>query len=97
VERFGERIDGLLWQRFTVHYTPKHGSWLNQAEIKISLFSRQCLGQRRIPTLCDLRRETRAWNRRANHDHITIDWRLTRTKARRKFGYRRNHIMRSET
>jgi hypothetical protein len=44
VDQFGEKIGGLLWERFTVHYTPKHGSWLNQAEIEISLFSRQCLG-----------------------------------------------------
>jgi len=36
-----------LWERFTVHYTPKHGSWLNQAEIEISLFSRQCLGRQK--------------------------------------------------
>ncbi len=49
VDRFGEKIGGLLWERFTVHYTPKHGSWLNQAEIEISLFTRQCLGRRRIP------------------------------------------------
>jgi hypothetical protein len=44
VERFGEEDGGWLWERFTVHYTPKHGSWLNQAEIEIGLFSRQCLG-----------------------------------------------------
>jgi len=44
VGRFGEKAGGWLWNRFTVHYTPKHGSWLNQAEIAISLFSRQCLG-----------------------------------------------------
>jgi hypothetical protein len=42
VDRYGERIGSLVWERFTVHYTPKHGSWLNQAEIEISLFSRQC-------------------------------------------------------
>jgi hypothetical protein len=42
VERFGEVDGGWLWERFTVHYTPKHGSWLNQAEIEIGLFSRQC-------------------------------------------------------
>jgi len=48
VDRFGKKAGGWLWQRFTVHYTPKHGSWLNQAEIEISLFSRQCLGNRRI-------------------------------------------------
>ena len=48
VERFGEKAGNWLWERFTMHYTPKHGSWLNQAEIAISLLSRQCLGQRRI-------------------------------------------------
>jgi hypothetical protein len=97
VDRFGEKIGKWLWQRFTLHYTPKHGSWLNQAEIEISLFSRQCLGQRRIPSLGDLRREARAWNRKMNHDRTTIDWRFTRTKACAKFGYTRNNITRSET
>ncbi len=72
VDRFGEKIGGLLWERFTVHYTPIHGSWLNQAEIEISLFSRQCLGQRRIPSLSDLQREAKAWNRKMNRDHVTI-------------------------
>src|SRR5271169_753401 len=95
VERFGEKAGGWLWDRFTVHYTPKHGSWLNQAEIEISLFSRQCLGQRRIPSLGDLRREARAWGRRMNRDRVTIDWRFTRKQARLKFGYRRNNIARS--
>lgn len=97
VNRFGETVGAWLWQRFTLHYTPKHGSWLNQAEIEISLFSRQCLGQRRIPSLVDLRREARAWNRKMNHDRTTIDWRFTRTKARAKFGYTRNNITQSET
>jgi len=96
VERFGEKAGSWLWERFTVHYTPKHGSWLNQAEIEISLFSRQCLGQRRIPSFGALRREARAWNRSMNRDRITIDWQFTRRKARRKFGYTRNQIMRSE-
>ena len=97
VERFGEKIGGWLWDRFTVHYTPKHGSWLDQAEIEISLFSRQCLGQRRIPSLSDLRRETKAWNRKMNRNHVTIDWQFTRRKARVKFGYKRNLFKMSET
>ena len=97
VERYGEKAGGWLWNRFTVHYTPTHGSWLNQAEIEISLFSRQCLGKRRIPSLGDLRREARAWNRRMNRHRIKIDWQFTRRKARKKFGYKRNHIIRSET
>ena len=45
---FGEQEGGYLWDRLTVHHTPTHGSWLNQAEIEISLFARQCLGRRRI-------------------------------------------------
>ena len=95
VERHGAKAGGWLWGRFTVHYTPTHGSWLNQAEIEISLFSRQCLGRRRFPSLGDLRREARAWNYRMNRERVTIDWRFTRRKARLKFGYKRNQIMRS--
>src|SRR5450759_632345 len=95
VERYGEKAGGWLWDRFTVHYTPKHGSWLNQAEIEISLFSRQCLGQRRIADLPRLAREARAWNRRANRRRVKINWRFDRRKARRKFHYK--HItIRSE-
>jgi DDE superfamily endonuclease len=95
VERYGEKAGGWLWERFTVHYTPTHGSWLNQAEIEISLFSRQCLGHRRIPSLGELQREVRAWNRRMNRHRVKIDWRFTRRKARLKFGYKSNQIMRS--
>ena len=97
VDRFGEKIGGLMWDLFTVHYTPKHGSWLNQAEIEISLFSRQCLGRRRIPSIGQLQQEAKAWSRKMNHHHITINWKFTGTKARRKFGYKRNQIIRSET
>jgi len=59
---FGKEKGTELWNRLTVHYTPKHGSWLNQAEIEISLLARQCLAKRRIPTLAILQRETAAWN-----------------------------------
>jgi transposase len=87
VERLGDKAGGWLWNRFTVHYTPKHGSWLNQAEIAISLFSRQCLGQRRLGNRPSLRRETRAWSRRMNRYHLPIQWEFTRKKARNTFGY----------
>jgi transposase len=60
VDRFGETKGGSLWDRFTVHYTPTHGSWLNQAEIEISLLSRRCLGSRRIGEFESLLREVRA-------------------------------------
>src|ERR1700674_2740952 len=94
---FGEEEGGYLWNRLCVHYTPKHGSWLNQAEIEISLFARQCLGQRRIPSLDLLQREARAWTRKINRDKIKIDWRFSRKKARQKFGYDKNSFIRSET
>jgi transposase len=87
VERFGRSAGDWLWNRFTVHYTPKHGSWLNQAEIAISLFSRQCLGKRRIGDRASLRKQARAWNRRINRDRVPIQWNFTRKQARRKFGY----------
>ena len=92
----GEEFGDEIWSCFTPHYTPKHGSWLNQAEIEIGLFSRQCLGRRRIPDLATLRREAAAWNRRVNRERVTIDWRFDRNTARRKFGYERPIITRSE-
>src|SRR5215472_4743236 len=86
---FGPEMATEVWDRFTIHYTPTHGSWLNQAEIEIGIFSRQCLGSRRIPDLPTLRREARAWNRRMNRDRIRINWKFDRKTARRKFGYKR--------
>jgi transposase len=97
---FGKEKGTELWRRLTVHYTPKHGSWLNQAEIEISLLARQCLAKRRIPTLAILQRETAAWNAKANHDRVKINWQFTRRKARQKFGYKRpkrNRFTRSKT
>jgi len=86
-DHFGEQKGGDIWDRLSVHYTPKHGSWLDQAEIELSLYSRQCLGTRRIADLETLKRETKAWNRRANQKRTKIDWRFTRKKARKLFQY----------
>jgi hypothetical protein len=91
----GEKIGGEVWNRFTIHYTPTHGSWLNQAEIEIGILSRQCLGSRRIPDLKSLRTEVRAWNRRMNHNRTRINWKFDRKAARRQFGYKRKQITRS--
>jgi len=88
----GSEVGSEVWDRFTVHYTPTHGSWLNQAEIEISLFSRQCLGTRRIADLKSLRLQSRAWNRRVNRDHVKINWRFSRRAARRKFGYKESGL-----
>jgi len=72
-----------------LHRSPhaQHGSWLNQAEIEIGIFSRQCLGKRRIGNIDDLTTETHAWNQRMNQDQTTIDWKFTRKKTRRKLKY----------
>ena len=94
---YGAEVGGEIWDRFTVHYTPTHGSWLNQAEIELGIFSRQCLGTRRIPDLKTLRRESRAWNRRMNRDRTKINWKFDRKAARRKFGYKKNSFTRSKT
>jgi hypothetical protein len=94
---FGAEMATEVWNRFTVHYTPAHGSWLNQAEIEIGIFSRQCLGTRRIPNLKILRQEVRAWNRRMNRNRVKINWKFDRKAARRKFGYKKNSFKRSQT
>jgi hypothetical protein len=86
---YGAEIGGEIWERFTIHYTPKHGSWLDQAEIELSLFSRQCLGTRRIADLRTLQQETKAWTREANRRRTTINWRFTRRSARKTFHYRK--------
>lgn len=93
----GEERDGAVWNRLSVHNAPKHGSWLNQAEIEISLFSRRCLGRRRIATMGILRRQSRAWNRKVNRDQVKINWGFTRKRAHAKFSYERNSFGRSRT
>jgi len=70
---FGAEEGHRLGSRLTVHYTPKHGSWLNPAELEASLWSRQCLGRQRVATFTELRRRTNAWNRWANRTKIKID------------------------
>lgn len=90
---YGEKKGKRLWRRFRVYYTPKHGSWLNPAEIEISLFSRECLGKDRIPQFDQLHRRINAWNRRADRQKRTIDWKFTSRQARKKFGYRRGRVL----
>jgi hypothetical protein len=97
IDVYGAEMGAEVWNHFTVHHTPIHGSWLNQAEIEIGILSRQCLGNRRIPDLQTLRREAKAWNRRMNHDRVKIAWKFDRKAARRKFGYKKKSFTRSET
>lgn len=72
-----------ITKRLEIHYTPKHGSWLNTAEIELSVLARQCL-DRRIPDLTTLRTEVAAWEARRNARHGTVDWRFTTDDARIK-------------
>ena len=67
--------------RLEFHYTPVHGSWLNMAEIELSVFSRQCLN-RRIGDEATLKREVSALQRERNQARATIDWRFTTSDAR---------------
>jgi hypothetical protein len=72
-----------LAERFEVHYTPKHGSWLNVAEIELSVLARQCLG-RRIDNAEELRREVGAWEGERNERGVEVKWRFTTADARIK-------------
>ena len=72
-----------LARRLEIHYTPKHGSWLNVAEIELSALNGQCLN-RRIPNMELMRKEVAAWELDRNNRATTIDWRFTTDNARIK-------------
>jgi len=72
-----------LAKRFEFHYTPKHGSWLNMAEIELSVLSRQCL-DRRFPNQQMLASETKAWQDERNDQVVKVHWRFTTADARIK-------------
>ena len=73
-----------LASRLEIHYTPKHGSWLNIAEIELSALSIQCLGNRRIPSINALNVELSAWHTSRNAAQKGVDWQFTTTDARVK-------------
>ncbi len=72
-----------LWDKLEVHYTPKHGSWLNVAEIELSVLSRQCL-DRRLPDQDTLAAEVAAWTAARNAAAVTVEWQFTTADARIK-------------
>jgi hypothetical protein len=82
-ETFPPKKARNLLNRLEIHHTPKHGSWLNIAEIELSVLTRQCL-KRRIPTIEALRTETATWNRKRNQAQKGVDWQFTTSDARRK-------------
>jgi hypothetical protein len=75
-----------LVERIEWHYTPKHGSWLNMAEVELSALSRQCL-RRRIPDAATLEREVAAWVTTRNREAVRIDWRFGIDDARVKLAH----------
>jgi len=72
-----------LAERLDIHYTPKHGSWLNIAEIELSVLKSQCL-DRRIPEIDIMRKEVCAWENNRNNRQSKIDWQFTTSEARIK-------------
>lgn len=85
LETFGpERAQEIL-SRITFHYTPKHASWLNMAEIEIGILDKQCLGKR-MENARMLKREVGAWQARRNRAKVKIAWKFTKQDADRKLG-----------
>jgi hypothetical protein len=72
-----------LADKLEIHHTPKHGSWLNMAEIELSVLSRQCL-DRRVPDVATSQAEVAAWQARRNAEARPLDWRFTTADARIK-------------
>jgi DDE superfamily endonuclease len=82
-EAFAPAEARRIVQRLDIHHTPKHGSWLNMAEIELSALTQQCL-DRRIPDIDTLRQETTAWATERNARQKGVDWRFTTPDARIK-------------
>lgn len=72
-----------IWDRFEFVYTPKHGSWLNMAEIELNVLMGQCLN-RRIDNMKTITEEVKAWQQHRNNKEATINWQFTNDKARVK-------------
>jgi hypothetical protein len=72
-----------IWDRFEFIYTPKHGSWLNMAEIELNVLMGQCLN-RRIDNIQTMTNEVKAWQEHRNNKEATVNWQFTNDKARVK-------------
>jgi DDE superfamily endonuclease len=70
-------------EKLEIHHTPKHGSWLNMAEIELSVLARQCLDQR-LESIDDLQGEVQAWQDERNEEGVEIKWQFTTADARIK-------------
>ena len=72
-----------IWDRFDFVFTPKHGSWLNMAEIELHVLNRQCLN-RHISTMEEIKKEVALWQEHRNNKNSTINWQFTNKDARIK-------------
>ncbi len=82
-DTFTPDVAKTLWDRFEFVYTPKHGSWLNIAEIELSVLHSQCL-DRRIPHIDIIRNEVKSWEKARNNRIACIKWQFTTDDARIK-------------
>lgn len=82
-ETFSPQEAKRIWDRFEFVYTPKHGSWLNMAEIELNVLMGQCL-KRRISSIAEIQHEVKAWQSHRNNRKATINWQFTNDKARIK-------------
>ncbi len=82
-EAFAPEEARRIIEKLEIHHTPKHGSWLNMAEIELSVLQRQCL-QARIPDQATLTEKVTAWEQRRNVHSSTVHWRFTTDDARIK-------------
>ena len=82
-DAFEPSVARSLAQRLEIHYTPKHGSWLNMAELELSALTTQCLN-RRIGDLVSLRKAISAWNKMQNDSGKTVIWQFSTQNARGK-------------
>lgn len=73
-------------RKLEFHYTPKHGSWLNMAEVEIAVLSSQCLDNRRIGDTETMEREIKAWEQARNQQRATVRWQFSTVDARVKLG-----------
>lgn len=82
-EAFDAPTARRLVEKVEIHYTPKHGSWLNMAEIELSILARQCLSDR-MPSMDFVEKQVNAWQTERNQAQVTINWRFTTEDARIK-------------
>jgi transposase len=82
-EAFAPERARRIAERIEWHYTPKHGSWLNMAEIELSALTRQCLS-RRLPSIEQLERQVTAWENERNESQVKVRWQFSAENARTK-------------